>query len=550
MTPLRPPMRRRARGLAALVAAGAAMGALGGQAVASETLVEIKPPEPKKLQVKKSAHTFYAAYWKWDIEKTPSTRVGYNHENYHVRVGYKVTATPKVAKTGSHKVYGKIYMHNPSRRAIGILGVYDALHGEDGAKCRIGRLHGPGDNGNAAQEDNGILGVIPPKTGAYVEYRCYWDGEPTSRTGKNKAVVKWVYGPPLNGDVPLAAADEELMRRPKETHAYAPYDFSKGEVENRGYTYANVYDKMGKERPELIGEQISALDGVWMHSYYKYLRAPRKVNECIRVKNRAILIGKKAEAEQNAVQVEEAWGKVHADAYVKICTKEKKPSSEDPRPPDVVVSPGSSEDPPTEDPKPEKPADVKPSDFDPKDPPSSEDPKPNGKGKLHVKKRANKKRAYIGSEVVWTIRVKNKGDKALRNVHLKDVLPKYFRVKKERTRKVMNRKRGYSLKGRRVNVRIGIIRPGQTRTIRIATKVVGRPHLNKKTRVEASKKRAKARRVYIQRMRRGIACNVVMVRAKRTRDRDVACIRVIKPRNGPDNDRPEVREKEQANGEV
>ncbi len=538
MSTLRPPTRRRARGLAALVVAGAAMGAFGGQALATDTVELPSQEEMKKgLEVKKSAHAYHAAYWKWDIEKSPDRRVGYNHENYHVKVGYKVTATPKVVKTGSHKVYGKIYMHNPSRRrVIAVHDVHDALHGERGAKCEIGPMHGGGNNDTTTQVDNGIKGIIPPKTGGYVEYVCRWDGEPGHRAGKNKAVVKWSYGPRVEpgGDQPLEASLEAEMRRVKETHAYAPYNFARGEIDNRGYTTANVYDKMGRNgQPELIGEQISALDGVWTKHYYKYLRAPRKVNECIRIKNRAILVGKKAEAEQNAVEVRAEWGKVHADAYVKICTKEKKPSSEDPRPPDVVVSNGSSEDPRPQEPKPEKPVIVRPTN----DTPSSEDPRPR-KGKLHVHKRANKKRAYVGSTVVWTIRVKNRGGKTLRNVHLKDVLPKYFRVKTKRTRQLMDRKKGISLKRRSLMVRIGHIRPGQTRTLRIATKVVGRPKMDRPVRKAASKKRGKARRAYVSRMKRGIACNVVMVRAKGTRDRDRACVRVIKPKEGPGNDKP------------
>jgi uncharacterized repeat protein (TIGR01451 family) len=517
------------------------MGAFGGQALASDTIVELPSKEDMKkgLQVKKSAHSYHAAYWKWDVEKTPSTRVGYNHENHHVKVGYKVTATPKVVKTGSHTVYGKIYMHNPSeRRPIGILHVDDALHGEDGAYCEMSGMHGGSNGDTTAQEVSKVLGVIPPGSGAYVEYKCAWDGEPSKRSGKNKAVVKWAYGPRDNPEslAPLAVADEAEMVKVKETHAYAPYDFAKGEIENRGYTAANVYDKMGDGRPELLGEHLSALDGVWTKSYYKYLRAPRKVNECIRIKNRAILVGKKAEAEQNAVVVRSEWGKVHADAYVKICTKEKKPSSEDPAPPDVVVTEGSSEDPRPTDPRPEKPADVKPSNFDPK-PPSSEDPRP-GKGKLHVNKRANKRVAYMGSRVVWTVRVKNKGNKTLRNVHLKDVLPKYFRVERERTRRIMGRKNGVAIKRRAIHVKIGHIRPGQTRTLRIATRVVGRPMMTKPVRQAASKKRGKARRAYIARMKRGIACNVVIVRAKGTRDRDRACVRVMKPKEGPPNDKP------------
>lgn len=537
MSTSRPLTRRRARGLAALVAAGAAMGAFGSQALATDP-VELPSQEDtrKGLEVKKSAHTYHAAYWKWDIEKSPDRRVGYNHENYHVKVGYKVTATPKVVKTGSYKVYGKIYMHNPSkRRVLAIHDVYDALQGEKGAKCEIGKMQGDGNNDNTTQDDNGIKGYLPPKSGGYVEYECRWDGEPRDRAGKNKAVVKWSFGPRIGTDEPaLEATREAEMRRVKETHAYAPYNFAEGEVDHRGYTYANVYDKMGeKGKRELIGEELSALDGKWTKHYYKYLRAPRKVNECVVVKNRAILVGKRAESEQNGIEIRSEWGKVHADAYVKICTKEKKPSSEDPRPPDVVVSDGSSEDPRPTDPEPDKPVIVRPTD----DTPSSEDPRPN-KGKLHVNKRANKKRAYVGSRVIWTIRVKNKGGKTLRNVHLKDVLPKYFRVEMKRTRKVMNRKKGVSLKGRRVNVKIGHIRPGQTRTIRIATKVVGRPKMDRPVRRAASKKQGKARKVYIARMKRGIACNVVIARAKGTRDRAHACVRVIKPKEGPRNDKP------------
>lgn len=547
MTPSPLASRRRTRGLAALVAAGAAMGALAGQAAATE-VVQLPPDVyvPKTLEVTKTAHTFHAAYWKWDIEKTPSTRVGYNHENNHVKVGYKVTATPKVVRTGSHKVYGEIHMRNPSKYwPVAILGVYDKL---DGAECRIGLPDQP--NGTAANDvENGEPKLyLQPEGRKTVRYLCYFEQAPDKLRGKNIAIVKWAYAPRVIEPEPvevasIASLDEPaMMLKIHHTPAYAYYNFYKGEIEHRGYTSAKVLDKMGDGRPEVLAESISALDGPWSHSYYKYLRAPERINECVRYKNRAILIGRKAEAVQNGVEVLSDWGRVHADAYVKICTKERRtPSSEDP--PEVVVTEGSSEDPKPGTPAPRpKPGDVKPSDFDPKDPPSSEDPRP-GKGKLHVTKRANKRVAYVGSKVVWTIRVKNTGDKVLRNVHVRDILPAHFRMQMKRTRQLMSsRKRGVSLKKRRAYIRIAYLKPGQTRTLRIQTKIVARPKLNKPVRVAASKKRGKARRVYIQRMKRGIACNIVIARSGRTADRDIACIRVLKPRIGPKNDEVEVVE--------
>lgn len=534
MTRTPPLSRRRTRGLAALVVAGAAFGALSSQAVAAPaTAPSMLPYELPELQVAKTAETSYDRYWSWDIDKTPSTKVGYNHENNHVRVGYKVTATPKVVKTGHYVVRGTVSMTNPAKPPplpyLPALGM-DLIDGQDlleGARCDFGGL--PSSNP-----------VLPGAT-ATIDYTCIFDGKPDRAHGVNTVKVEWKYKLvwPHSGAAQLTAEDTARINPTRTTYAKAPYDFRKGETEEKGYTTATVWDKMDGAKRELLGKDISALDGVWMTSYTKYLKAPVKVNDCRIVKNRASLKGNleqvlNGEAETAA---REGWDKAHADAYVKICTKERNPSSEDPRPPVVDVTPGSSEDPAPNTPAPTpKPADVKPSDFDPKDPPSSEDPKPNGKGNIEVSKRANKKKAYVGSRVVWKIRVSNTGGKTVKNVLVRDRLPKYFRATK-----VLGRKKGVTLRPRNVRVKIAQLRPGQSKTIRIVSRVVGRPQMNKPVKLAASKKRGKARKVYVQRMKRGIACNVVLARGKRGgSDRGEACLRVLAPKKSAGPSKTEV----------
>jgi uncharacterized repeat protein (TIGR01451 family) len=208
-------------------------------------------------------------------------------------------------------------------------------------------------------------------------------------------------------------------------------------------------------------------------------------------------------------------------ASVRICP----PVKDDPSPKDPPVVVVDNKDGKTPVPVPTKPAD---------NPTGPVVTNPKATGKMAVVKRADTRRAVVGDTVIWSITVRNTGKADLTDVVLTDRLPRHLRVIEDAKAPLA---KGATRNNRLIRVSVGDLLVGQSVTIRVATRVVGKPVLTPMVMRETA--RAKDRDTQRNRARRGIACNLGTATADNARDRGaISCIRITRPErdeNGPVN---------------
>lgn len=447
-----------------------------------QPIVEATELEP--LTVTKTADASYTRLHRWDITKTPDREVFYNHDKKHVAVDYTVKARKKNGGVRDVAVAGNIIIRNPNDVTVPLGTITDVL---PGASCTV-----------SSHPD-----VITPGTLLVARYTCSFPNQ--------------LPGGALTNTVSVNYGDGESAE------ATAPVDFTTARVEVKNNS-VKVIDRLGDGPTRVLADKLTEST---TFTYRRYLKAPSKPS-CVYHPNTAKVIGLKPngelERDSNGMKV-----LATATAKVRVCQKAPRPpSSEDPRPPSgtedppkVTITPGSSTNPAK--PKP-RPAVVTP---------SSEDPKPGvaTKAKLKLTQQARRRTMRLGQRNVLTLRVRNTGTKMARSVVIREKLPKQLRpLRTSKPNKT-------TIRNRKLIVKLGNLRPGKVKTVRVVVAAVGRPALTRKVKLQASRmknKRVAQRMRY--RARKGLACASAKVSARNARSR-VAGV-CVKIRSG--KPRPEI----------
>ncbi|MEZ5079973.1 MAG: hypothetical protein R2878_04785 [Thermoleophilia bacterium] len=451
----------------------------------------VDPPAVEPLEISTSAQPAYTQQHEWSIEKWASTKkAGWDAKDQTVAVDYTVRVFHWLGDPTNIRVTGVVGIKNPNTVAATVTGVQVGL---DGANCIAGASP-----------------VVPGGATAEVPYECSLDELPTGPTAIN-ASVNWSIQGTTDG------ATEDLN-----------FDFSNAHVDNAG-EYVRVTDTLDGDRTRVLAKHLARSK---TFTYSRYLKA--WTNKCRVWHNTARLVGMEyvdgGATNGNVIDVNrdlrvqmngEEYGFTRtAEEWVKVCA-----------PPPVVPTP---KDP---DPTPEPPkvtvGGTKPG---PQTVTVVETDNPKGSvvanpgkslGRLRVVKRASSRRADIGETVYWTIRVKNTGKADINGVYLVDRLPAQLVAA---DKPAVATQKGVRLRTRIIRVRVGELAVGQTRTYRIATRVVARPVMNRRVIAQSRSLSAKARRAVIARTRRGIVCNRVLANAPKVRAAyGAGCLQVVKP---------------------
>lgn len=433
----------------------------------------VDPPALEDLVVSKTATPSYSRTRLWDIDKSASTKTGWDQKDGSVAVDYTVRVGTWLGAPFGFAVDGVITVTNPNDVEVSLTGMTDSL---PGARCRL----------------LGELDEVAPGGTFTMPYTCSLAAKP-HRPTVNTVSVSWsVDGRPL-----------------PDLGATARVDFGKAEVHEAGPPAVRVTDTMSGDKTRVLAERLSAPR---TFHYTRYLRAS---DTCRTYENTARLVADGIRplgvSEPPPVRVIEADG-----SSVRICPP---PKGEDPKgaPPVVIVDNDDGR----------KPAHGTTTPVDSPSGPVIADPKA-GPGALTVVKRAAVGRASLGDVVIWAITVKNTGKADLDDVVVRDLLPRHLRlVRHAKAPLDRGARRGRGA----VEIPVGDLLIGQRVTIRVATRVVGRPALTPTVVAEAARLTSRAARAtHIHRARRGVACNVATAWAGNARSRTaVACIRITRP---------------------
>lgn len=151
--------------------------------------------------------------------------------------------------------------------------------------------------------------------------------------------------------------------------------------------------------------------------------------------------------------------------------------------------------------------------------------------KLTLRQVARKPSMRPGQRNVLTLRVRNTGTKMARSVVIREKLPEQLRPlrtsKPDKT----------TIRNRKLIIKLGNLRPGKVKTVRVVVAAVGRPALTRKVKLQASRmKNTRVAQRMRYRARKGLACASAKVSARNARSR-VAGV-CVKIRNG--KPRPEI----------
>ncbi|MEZ5081270.1 MAG: hypothetical protein R2878_11570 [Thermoleophilia bacterium] len=439
-----------------------------------------EPAEVLSPVVSKTASTYVSRERDWNIRKYADPEVGWDAKTGSVAVDYTVKVGTWLGPKTDPVASGVITVRNPNTEAsIVVDGVTDVL---PGASCEL----------FGTTTDLAIL----PGGERTISYACQFGSVPNGVL-TNTATVSW-HASGIEGTyAPVAAT--------------APVDFSSAEVEVNGIRSMTVTDTLWGDKTRVLAEDLGRSK---TFTYTRYLRA---ANKCRVFSNTARLIPNGPIREAGLAPLPEfdpdagVFAKMMAS--VTVCPPPAKPGAGG-DPVVVVDNPGT---------KPTK-AEVTPTKT-PKGEVVVKDPK-SAVGRLRVFKRASNKRARIGGNVVWTIKVRNTGKADLSDVVLTDVLPRHLRPVR-----VMAGKNARSARRRNVlRVRIGDLLVGQTHTLRVVTRVVGKPRMDVASQQSIAKAKGRTRVVLRNRVRKGIVCNIAIARASNARTvKGIGCTRVMAP---------------------
>jgi len=452
------------------VLAGIASGALDWQPVEA-----VDPPVVVPPVVSKTASPQVSREITWEVLKSANlSKAGWDKKDSSVGVSYRVEVNRSVGAPGKATVTGGVLVKNPNAVPMVVTEVEDAL---PGARCKLVSSPGP-----VAAGGETLVG-----------YSCSFSSVP-STVLTNTATVFWSVGGVAG--TPVSAT--------------APVDFSAAQTVFEGPKSVMVTDTLGGDTTRVLAEELTESK---IFRYTRYMKATAK---CRTFDNTARLLPV-AETEAQGGGVGPVFpvtpfviDKDHAS--VRICP----PAKDDPSPkdPPVVIIDNGDGAKPT--PVPTKPVD---------NPAGPVITNPKSTGKMVVIKRADTKRAQIGDTVIWSITVRNAGTADLDDVVLTDRLPKHLRVISSAKAPLA---KGTKANSRLVKMGVGDLLVGGSVTVKVATRVIGKPALTPQMVRETS--RAKDRDLQRNRARRGIACNLVSATAVNAPTRGaISCIRITRP---------------------
>ena len=547
---------RRVRvALAALAVPGAAFWLASGATAAEPPPavtgpeVVMPPQEPlpvRNLRISKTAEIHYTRENHWSVDKSVSSKAGYDAKNKSVAANYTVAVT-KDWTAKDVIVRGTITIKNPNPFTVPAI-VTDVLPGgdcrilDDDNDPRVARMAGPPPVEDLTLPelkeylqglpDGAIVikGELAPGEEATGRYVCELDYTPKKGV-ENTASIIW---PKFVRDVePNPEIVQEFDTENTEIADNAPETLRRHRALFRMRS-ASAYAKMGEASYDETDPYVKVTDTMqygWtrvLHpklgtsktfTYTRYLDA--YIGKCRVWDNQARVWGMPEVPDLEVAQlvqlpdngyVEEgprAQLLAKDEASIRICPPPPPTKGEPAQPPVVTVENGGKTE----------PADVTPS-KNPKGPIIT--PKEDPVGSITVHKRVVGRRAVDNGMIVkWKIIVRNTGKSDLSRVRVVDLLPKQLGV-------VTNEK---TRRANKVLLWSGDLGVGQRKVFTLYTRALGRPTMDRRARALVKRMTAKQRRREIARIRRGGICNQVLALAENARpDRGQACIRVMKPR--------------------